>query len=174
MIVFRHVRSGFPFLWEASTQPEGRWHAEGEGPAHYLADTPDGAWAEFLRRQDIRDSMDLLGISRDLWAIEISNEQRFEKVALPNTTSTERDYRKCQAEATRLRSAGATGLQAPSAALRPNEANGYVVKGGMLKAAAPRNGTVYVLFGPRHDLVGWKATSEGRPSAEILRKVRYL
>jgi len=27
MIVFRQVDARYPFLWEGSRQPEGRWHA---------------------------------------------------------------------------------------------------------------------------------------------------
>ena len=64
MILFRHADPRFPFLWETASQPAGRWHAPGEGPVHYLADTPDGAWAEFLRHEEIRDPEDLAGIRR--------------------------------------------------------------------------------------------------------------
>lgn len=49
MIVFRHADPRFPFLWEIAEQSAARWHGDHEGPAHYFADTPDGAWAEFLR-----------------------------------------------------------------------------------------------------------------------------
>ena len=49
MIAFRQVDARYPFLWEDGSQPAGRWHGDGEGPAHYFADTPDGALAEFLR-----------------------------------------------------------------------------------------------------------------------------
>jgi hypothetical protein len=49
-------------LWEAASQPAARWHADGEGPAQYLADTPVGAWAEFLRHEGITDEADLSGV----------------------------------------------------------------------------------------------------------------
>src|SRR5262245_40501368 len=55
MILFRQVDARFPFLWEDARQPAGRWHAAGDGPAHYFADTPDGAWAEFLRHEEITE-----------------------------------------------------------------------------------------------------------------------
>ena len=45
----RRADPRFPFLWESSAQPAGRWHGSGEGPCHYFADTPYGAWAELLR-----------------------------------------------------------------------------------------------------------------------------
>ena len=59
MIVFRRASAPSPFLWETAEQPPGRWHGEGEGPAQYFADTPDGAWAEFLRHENITDPEDL-------------------------------------------------------------------------------------------------------------------
>jgi hypothetical protein len=46
-MLFRHTDPRFPFLWESTDQPPARWHDRGEGPVQYLADTPDGAWAEF-------------------------------------------------------------------------------------------------------------------------------
>ena len=74
MIVFRHGDPRFPFLWEVAEQPPGRWHGPGEGPANCLADTPDGAWAEFLRHEEIRDPEDLATIRRTIWAVEIGDE----------------------------------------------------------------------------------------------------
>jgi hypothetical protein len=71
VIVYRHGDPRFPFLWETPNQPTARWHIAGESPAHYLADTPDGAWAEFLRHEGITEPADLEGIRRTLWAIEL-------------------------------------------------------------------------------------------------------
>ena len=64
VIAFRHTDPRYPFLWECGSQPAGRWHAQGEGPAHYFNDTPDGAWAEFLRHEEITEPEDLSGIRR--------------------------------------------------------------------------------------------------------------
>ena len=73
MIAFRQVDARYPFLWEDASQPAGRWHGDGEGPAHYFADTPDGAWAEFLRHEDIDDPADVSTIRRQMWAVEIGD-----------------------------------------------------------------------------------------------------
>src|SRR5690606_7733130 len=75
VIVFRQADSRVPPLWETSDQPAGRWHGDGEGPAHYFADTPDGAWAEFLRHEEITDPADLEGVRRRLWAVEIGDDR---------------------------------------------------------------------------------------------------
>ena len=70
MIAFRHADPRFPFLREDSSHPAGRWNAAGE-LTHYFCDTPDGAWAEFLRHEEIDDPQDLLTIRRALWAVDI-------------------------------------------------------------------------------------------------------
>jgi hypothetical protein len=54
MIVFRHADPSLPFLWEDVGQPPARWHGDGDGPVQYFTDTPDGAWAEFLRHEEIK------------------------------------------------------------------------------------------------------------------------
>src|SRR5215510_15922260 len=74
MIVFRQTDARYPFLWDDALQPAGRWHAQGDGPAHYFADTPDGAWAEFLRHEEITAPADLATVRRRMWAIEIPDE----------------------------------------------------------------------------------------------------
>jgi hypothetical protein len=175
--LFRHADPRFPFLWESRDQPSARWNAGGEGPVQYLADTADGAWAEFLRHEGITDMGDLLGIERDLWAVELPTEE--EPSATPTLPATVLEggtdtYLACQAEARRLRELGTPGLIAPSAALLPGAADGWRVEGGRLLSGPPRDGEVVVLFGARPELVGWCACSRGRPDPRILPKVRHL
>jgi hypothetical protein len=74
MIGFRQADPRYPFLWSDPSQPAARWHADGEGPAHYFADTPDGAWAELLRHEEIHDPADVVTIRRALWAVELGDE----------------------------------------------------------------------------------------------------
>ena len=69
MIAYRHTDPRFPFLREDSLQSAGRWNAPGE-LTHYLCDTPDGAWAEFLRHEEIRNPEDLPTVRRALWAVD--------------------------------------------------------------------------------------------------------
>jgi len=70
VIAYRHTDPRFPFLREDSSQSAGRWNAPGE-LTHYFCDTPDGAWAEFLRHEEIRDPQDIPTICRALWAVDI-------------------------------------------------------------------------------------------------------
>ncbi|MGH2556839.1 MAG: RES family NAD+ phosphorylase [Actinomycetota bacterium] len=174
MIVFRHCDSRFPFLWDAPEQPAARWHDLDEGPVHYLADTPDGAWAEFIRHEDIDDPADLQTITRALWAIEVPDEDHPEPQLPPGTLVGGRDtYPRCRAEARRLRDEGHGGFLAPSAALFPWGAAGWRVDAGLVPGPT-RSGRVLALFGRRPDLVGWAATVAGWPSEDLLPKVRYF
>jgi hypothetical protein len=174
MIGFRHTDPRFPFLWEEASQPAGRWHAEGEGPVHYLCDTPDGAWAEFLRHEEITDPEDLSTIRRSLWAVELEEEPAHDPtlsrellIGGPET------YAACQEEARRYKQRGVAKLIVPSAALRSGAARGWRVDGG-LQPGPPRDGKVMVLFGSRPDLVGWVATREGQPGEDLLPRVYHF
>ena len=174
MIGFRHADPRYPFLWEDASQPAARWHGPGEGPAHYLCDTPDGAWAEFLRHEEITEPEDLVTIRRALWVVDIGDEPSHSPVLLAETlTGGPETYTACQQEARRLRGKKAVRLVAPSAALVPGAAQGWCVNGG-LHPGPPRDGQVIILFGHRPDLVGWAATTEGRPGRELLSRVRHF
>lgn len=168
MIWFRNADTRWPFLWEDASQPAARWHGTGEGPAHYLADTPDGAWTEFLRHEEIDDPAELAGVRRNLWAIDVPDGERFERADLPDETLRGglETYAACRAEARSLRARGASALQAPSAALVRGGARGQHVVGGLAEAD-DRDGRVLVLFGRRPDLRGWLC-AEGRPSERLV------
>lgn len=173
---YRHTDNRFPFLWESDSQPAARWHGDGEGPAQYLADTADGAWAEFLRHEEITEANDLDGVERALWAVEI--DQRAEDVMEPRLagrtlTGSLDSYPTCRKEARHLRAAGASALAAPSAALVGGGARGQVVRGGLAEAS-DRDARVLVLFGTRPRARGWICTATGRPSPRLLELVRAL
>lgn len=174
MICYRNCDRRWPFLWEISDQPAARWNAAGDGPAQYLADTPYGAWAEFLRHEEIRDEIDLMGVSRALWAVDVdvadAATPRLPKDVMTGNVST---YAACQAEARGLRDDGVRELQAPSAALRAGQASGYRVEIGFQKGPLA-DGVVYVLFGARPEVVGWLVVDEGRPPVEVLSRTQYL
>jgi hypothetical protein len=174
VIGYRHADPRYPFLWEGSGQPSARWHGEGEGPVQYLASTPDAAWAELLRHEEITDAADLATIERALWAIELP------EAALPRPRIAERrmrggpdTYAACQRAARRLRAAGAPGLRAPSAAVRAGPGSGHRTDGGLRPGPIREEDTI-VLFGPRPDLVGWAACAPGRPRDDLLARVRPL
>jgi hypothetical protein len=174
MIVFRQTDSRDPFLWETPAQPEGRWHGEGEGPAHYFADTPDGAWAELLRHEEITDPDDLATIRRSLWAIDIGDAPATAVILDPAVlTGGPATWAACQRHAREWRARGVERLVAPSAALQADGAGGWQVKDG-LRPAHRRSGRVIVDFRPAERFVGWRCVGHGHPPADLLPRVRHL
>lgn len=175
MIWYRHADPRFPFLWESAEQPEARWHTAGEGPVQYLADTPDGAWAEFLRHEEITTAEDVENIQRALWAVEVPDEVRARpRLARGVLTGDAGSYGACRAESRRLRAdESAEAWEAPSAALLDDGAGGWRVDGGLREGQA-REGRVLVLFGRRPGLIGWAAAASGRPRTDLLERVRRL
>src|SRR5262249_58459758 len=144
MIGYRQVDRRYPFLWEAASQPAGRWHADGEGPAHYFADTPDGAWAEFLRHEEITNPDDVATIRRQLWAVELGDEAAT-RVALGNDVQTGdvETYVACQREARAMRVRGVRRLVARTAALVAGGARAARGDNGV-RPAEPRDGLTVV------------------------------
>src|SRR5690606_33363278 len=70
LTLYRTTDPSYPFIWESDKQPPARWHGKGEGPAHYFATTPEGAWAELLRHEGITDPEDLKGFrERAIWVV---------------------------------------------------------------------------------------------------------
>lgn len=175
MILYRHTDPRFPFLWESAEQPTGRWNGPGEGPVQYFADTPDGAWAEFLRHEGISQESEVVNVRRALWAVEFPDELSLEEPRLAREVLTGGlgTYQSCQEEARRLRARGARGLRAPSAALQPGGAHGWKVEGG-LQPARQRDGSVVALFGTRPEAVGWAAAAAAHPRTELLSSVRLI
>ena len=106
----------------------------------YLADTPDGAWAEFLRHEEITDPADLRGIERDIWAVEVPRRMsrpRRPALAAADLRGALDSYAVCQAEARRLRARGAGALVAPSAALLTGGARGQVCAAALARGPPP-------------------------------------
>lgn len=173
-IGFRHCDPRFPFLWQSPLQREARWHGAGEGPANYFADTPAGAWAEFLRHEGITDAVDLAGVQRSLWAVELP-AHGYATPTLPEATlfGDESSYPACQAEARRLRTAGGERLEVRGAALLPGQARGWSAGAGVAAGPTPRDGMVIVLYG-NCDCIGWVCVDGGHPPAQVLPLVRPL
>jgi hypothetical protein len=175
MIVYRHADPRFPFLWEGASQPPARWHGPGEGPVQYFADTPDGAWAEFLRHEGIAIESEIVNVRRALWAVDLPDDLPAHAPRLPRSVLTGgiATYEACRKEARRLRARGARAVRTPSAALLPGGARGWKVDGG-LQPAPTRDGTVLAVFGLRPDFVGWMAAFAARPRSDLLARVRNL
>lgn len=168
---FRYSSYDVPF-WARSNTSSERWYSAGDGPTQYLSATPDGAWAELIRNENLRSEADLDLVQMALWQAQIeqgriadygdfeaAEEAGFDPEALIHDDQTQ-----CRQEGRRLRDAGFAGLIYPSAAL-PGEQN-------------------LVLFGARI-LLPWGASRRlasgvpankltvGAPPKDLLPRVRH-
>jgi hypothetical protein len=133
-----------------------------------------GAWAEFLRHEEITDPADLAGVRRSLWVVELPDDG-YSVPNLPMRTLTGGldTYGACQVEARRLRLSAVQRIEAPAAALKAGTARGWKAAPQQVSSPSPRDGKVWVLFGPCQ-AVGWPAVVAGTPPAEVLPLVRKL
>ena len=174
MIAFRQTDPRFPFLWESPTQPSARWHEADDGPVQYFSDTPEAAWAEFLRHEEIVDPGDVRGVRRAMWVASIERE-RLETPAVADRVARggPSSYASCRRAAKELRRRGATGLIAPSAAIQRGHTVRFRVDGGLLREARDDAVTI-ALFGARPSLVGYLASPHAQPAPDLVASVRQL
>ena len=169
---FRYSSYDVPF-WARPNTTDERWHSTGDGATQYLSATPDGAWAELIRNENLRSEADLDLVQMPLWQARIEQEHiadygDFEaagRTGFSPEALIDDDQAACRAEGRRLREAGFAGVLYPSAAL-PGEQN-------------------LVLFGPRI-LLPWGASRRlasgvpamnltvGAPPKELLPRVRHV
>jgi len=172
MIVFRQVDARYPFLWKTRpSRPAGGTATAKAGPL--LRRHADGAWAEFLRHEDIDDPADVKTIRRQMWAVEIGDRPA-EQVDLPLNilTGGPDTYERCRQRARAVRAKGVDRLLATSAALTPGGARGLCVRSGV-QPGEPHDGVVIVIFGLPDRLSGWVAAVDGRPPDDLLSRVRH-
>jgi hypothetical protein len=162
----------FLFVWTTDDQPEARWHGLGEGPCHYLATSPKGAWAEVIRHEAITEPEELEDLDRALWQVGAPTPTSRPQLSDAVLVGGQATHPQCQAEARRLRNAGARGLVAPSAALLSRSAEIVTVDESGMTSTKIYPCEVVVLFAPVQ-VVGIEL-AEGHYSAEILDDVRPL
>jgi hypothetical protein len=109
---------------EVPSQPDGRWHRQGEGYAQYLALEAPGAWAELIRYERIRSHARGQQYVRRLWLAfvdetdiaDLSTFERYVECGLDPRLAVG-DHDGAQQLADALRAAGFRGLLSPNAAL---------------------------------------------------------
>ena len=123
-IAFRWTDYDVPF-WARENSRDGRWNLAGEGVTQYWSLTPEAAWAELVRAENLQTEADLDEIRMPFWTARIPtsglldlrlDEQRAEN-GITETQLTANDRQLCQRLATQLREVGCRGLISPSAAL---------------------------------------------------------
>ncbi len=137
-VYFRQTDYDTPF-WALPNSVAGRWNTVHEAPTQYWAQSPEVAWAERMRQEEIRDKATAATLRTTLW-VATFQELRIvdltagvpEGAGVTRADLTSQDYGPCQNLATELRASGVRGVLAPSAAIR--------------------GGTALTLFGPRVDI----------------------
>ena len=112
-------------LWVRPNSTGQRWNRTREAPTQYFSLSPEGAWAELIRAEDLTTPADVRLVIMPMWVLRVhethvADYRTFEKAAaagFPPDALVADDHERCQAEATRLREQGFRGVLAPSAAL---------------------------------------------------------
>lgn len=168
-IAFRYASYDVPF-WARPNSLPGRWHRAGDGPTQYWALTPDAAWAELVRHEQLTTPDDLALVDIPFWVcrtplslvVDLRDPNEQTRFGLDEAALTSRSWSRCQEAGREIRKTH-RGVLAPSAVLE-GHAN-------------------LTLFGPRR-MIDWMTESRlastvpaallaiGRPPDEILGKVR--
>lgn len=128
-LAYRQTDPAYPPLWYGAgmatlRQQSGRWHQELRGVAQYLSLSVDGAWAEHVRYESIRDDNRRQEERRSLWQIQVaahaiadlSTFDRYVDCGLPPELAVG-PHPDVWALAYDLRDAGFDGVLSPAAAL---------------------------------------------------------
>lgn len=126
---FRYSSYDVPF-WVRTNTTDERWHNAGDGATQYLSATPEGAWAELIRNENLRSEADLSLVAMPLWRAQIDQGriadyhdfETAERAGFDPESLIDDDQGACQKEGRRLRVAGFAGVIYPSSAL-PGEQN---------------------------------------------------
>jgi len=124
LVGFRYCSYDVPFWVRPNTRGQ-RWNLPLEGPTQYWSLTPDGAWAEHIRFNDIVTEAELDEVRMPVWVcrlpstglLDLRDAGVRDRYHLTLADLTANDWSACQRAATTMRAAGARGVLSPSAAL---------------------------------------------------------
>lgn len=129
VVAFRYSSYDVPF-WVRPNSRAGRWNVPGDGPTQYWSLTPDGAWAELIRFEELRSEGELDFVRIAIWVcrvptmrlVDLREPETCGRYGLGVTDLTGDDWSRCQAASKAIRSDGARGILTPSAA-QPSTVN---------------------------------------------------
>jgi RES domain-containing protein len=110
LTVFRYTDYDVPF-WSRPNTRAGRWNVVGDEPTQYWSMTPDGAWAELIRANELRTEEELDLVRMPLWVcrlpgmslVDLHHADAQQTHGISTRQMIEDDWRPCQAVATELR-----------------------------------------------------------------------
>lgn len=123
-MAFRYCSYDVPFWVRPNTRAQ-RWNVLLEGSTQYWSLTPDGAWAEHIRFNDIRTEAELDEVRIPIWVcrapglglLDLREPDVRGRYGLTLRDMTDGDWGACQRAATVMRAEGVRGILSPSAAL---------------------------------------------------------
>lgn len=123
LVAFRFCSYDVPFWVRPNTRP-GRWHLAGAEPTQYWSLTPEGAWAELIRYEELRTEEELDEIRTAMWVCrlphtglaDLTDAEVRDRYNLTVKDLTADAWDACQRAAGEIRRE-ARGVLAPSAAL---------------------------------------------------------
>ncbi len=166
---FRYCSYDVPF-WPSPNTRDGRWNLAGDPPTQYWSLTPEAAWAELIRAEDLQSEEELDQVRMPFWicrvpvmgVIDLREEAQQDHYDLHRSAQMAEDWTACQQAAAAVRRDG-VGVITFSAALE-------------------RHWNLS-LFGPKR-MIDWRTTpalastipavlaSLGRPPTGLLELVR--
>jgi RES domain-containing protein len=123
-VAFRYSDYDMPF-WARANTLDGRWHCAATQPTQYLSLSPDAAWADRIRHENLRNELEVAMIRMPLWVAMIDENRiadyatfdKAEAAGFPPDALVDDDWTRCQEEGERLRALGFRGVLAPASAL---------------------------------------------------------
>lgn len=127
-MAFRWTTYDVPF-WARENSRPGRWHQVGHPPTQYWSLTPEAAWAELIRHENLNEEDELDLVRMPFWVcrvpktslVDLHDPELRERYGLTVENLTDDAWEACQTARDALEG-DARGVLAPSAAL-PEHAN---------------------------------------------------
>lgn len=124
LTLFRYSSYDVPFWVKPNTRP-GRWNLANEAPTQYWSMTPDAAWAELIRAENLQTEQELDEVRMPIWAsrvpaaglIDLGVDATRERLGTSLAELSSEDWASCQQLGRELRHAGHLGVISPCAAL---------------------------------------------------------
>jgi RES domain-containing protein len=123
LVAFRYCSYDVPFWVRPNSRP-GRWHVVGGDPTQYWSLTPEGAWAELIRYEELSTEEELDEIRTAIWVCrlprmglaDLADDAVRDRYNLTSDDLVADAWDACQHAAAEIRR-DARGVLAPSAAL---------------------------------------------------------
>lgn len=170
VLAFRQTDYDVPF-WARGNSHPGRWNVAGDPPTQYWSLHPDGAWAEFVRQEELVDPDDLERLRRPIWVcrirvaplVDLRHDDERDRWSVTRDALTDPDWMRCQRLAGTLREHGVAGVIAPSAAI---DGHANVTFFGPRRAIHLHRRPVL------HSTVPAAVVARGAPDPDLLGRVR--